>query len=73
MYKYMESYFICSYLGGWKNDLKEGKGEYRWSNGNRFNGDYYKDKPHGSGVYRTTKGDSYIGEFANGRFQGTVL
>lgn len=49
--------------------MKDGKGEYRWSNGNRYNGDYYKDKPHGSGTYRTVRGDNYEGEFANGLFQ----
>ena len=50
--------------------MKEGKGEYRWSNGNRYNGEYYKDKPHGSGLYSTIHGHNYVGDFANGRFQG---
>ena len=49
------------------------KGNYRWSTGNRYNGDYYDDKPHGSGVYSTVHGDNYIGKFTNGLFQGKTI
>ena len=52
--------------------MKHGKGEYRWSSGNRYNGDYFDDKPHGTGIYNTVHGDSYVGDFVHGKFEGML-
>jgi radial spoke head protein 1 len=38
------------YSGGWKDNLKQGEGEYFWPNGNSFRGEYRQGKREGFGV-----------------------
>jgi hypothetical protein len=39
------------YEGYWDNDNRNGKGLERYSNGNKYEGEFKKNKPNGSGVY----------------------
>lgn len=52
-------YISLSYEGNWKNNLKEGKGIFRWFNGNRYffklksyEGDWKIDKRDGYGIFK---------------------
>lgn len=31
-----------TYIGDWKDDLKDGKGIFTWSDGNKFSGEWIK-------------------------------
>ena len=57
---------LFRYRGDWKNDLPRGKGEYRWSNGNKFVGQFKNGLPSGEGVYETKSGDIFVGNLKNG-------
>ncbi len=39
------------YEGGFKNDQKNGKAIYYYSDGDKFEGDYKNDKKEGKGIY----------------------
>ena len=46
------------YHGQYKNDMKEGYGEYRWADGRSYKGWWKENKQHGLGVYHDpNKGD----------------
>lgn len=44
--------------------------QWRFSNGDTYQGSWRNNRPHGQGRYLTLKGDEYSGTFHNGRFQG---
>jgi len=44
--------------------------QWRFSNGDTYQGSWRNNRPHGQGRYVTLKGDEYSGTFHNGRFQG---
>lgn len=44
--------------------------QWRFSNGDTYQGAWRNNRPHGQGRYLTLKGDEYAGTFHNGRFQG---
>lgn len=44
----------------------DGKGEYWWETGNRYEGDFKNDQLTGKGLYQWTNGDSYEGDLVNG-------
>lgn len=44
--------------------------QWRFSNGDTYQGAWRNNRPHGQGRYLTLKGDKYAGTFHNGRFQG---
>ena len=44
--------------------------QWRFSNGDTYQGQWRNNRPHGEGRYNTLKGDEYTGQFHNGRFQG---
>ena len=37
------------YVGDWKNDKREGHGEYYWKKGDKYDGDWKNDKREGRG------------------------
>ena len=39
-------------MGQFKNGLRHGKGNFHYSNGDIYDGDWKDDKPHGYGVFR---------------------
>lgn len=49
--------------------LQDGQ-QWRYSNGDSYQGTWRNNRPHGQGRYTTLRGDEYVGEFHNGRFQG---
>ena len=44
-----------------------GKGEYYWTNGNSYKGDYKKDDREGFGVFTWTGGRKYEGQWQQNR------
>lgn len=44
--------------------------QWRYSNGDVYQGQWRNNRPHGEGRYTTLRGDEYVGHFHNGRFQG---
>ena len=44
-----------------------GQGVYTWSDGRKYEGEYYMDKKHGYGIYYWADGRKYEGNWANGK------
>lgn len=50
---------------------KHGKGVYKWSNGDIYDGEFINDKRNGLGVYFwSEKGGTYRGEWKGDRMNG---
>jgi hypothetical protein len=47
-----------------------GKGIYKWTNGNTYEGDWVKGILTGKGTFKWKSGDVYTGEFVNGELNG---
>ena len=58
------------YKGEFRDNKKQGRGTYIWSNGNRYEGDFVDDEPSGRGKFVFASGDQYEGEYARGAFNG---
>jgi hypothetical protein len=50
-------------LGEVLHDKREGYGVYKFANGNRYEGDWYKHMKHGNGKFYYQNGELYIGEW----------
>lgn len=61
---------LGSYSGSFRDDKKEGKGEFRWANGEFYSGEWAAGKKHGVGLWTSPKGDSYMGEWKKGIVEG---
>ena len=55
-----------TYVGGWRDNLKSGEGEYAWPNGNRYEGNYREDKRDGYGTMHYHNGEYYKGYWKDG-------
>lgn len=44
-----------------KENLKHGKGVYKFNNGNRYEGEWYNNQKNGTGKYYYSSGELYIG------------
>lgn len=53
-----------------KNNKKEGFGVKTWSNGSKYEGQWFNDKMHGEGTFTWEKGDVYQGQYKNGLREG---
>jgi len=42
----------------------------RYSNGNKYEGEFYNGKPHGKGIYTWANGEVYEGEWMVGLKEG---
>ena len=49
------------------NDTKFGKGTIVWSNGSKYEGNFYRDKFSGEGKYWGENGDYYSGQWKDGK------
>jgi len=68
---FSDHYGISSiYEGDWKNDLTDGRGVYRFPNGNVYEGEFKNGDMDGRGVYRFVSGNIYEGEFQVGKMEG---
>jgi len=57
-----------------KGNCINGKGTFKWPNGDQYNGEWKNEKPHGLGTFKWVNGTKYIGdwEFGIQNGQGTV-
>ena len=55
-----------TYVGGWKDNLRNGQGTYKWTNGDIYKGKWVNDKRHGEGQYTWTDGSKYKGNYSHG-------
>ena len=56
------------YVGYWKEGLRHGKGVFYYSNGSKYEGDWFKNLKHGPyGVFTFEDGTTYEGPFENDR------
>ena len=58
------------YEGSWKNNKRDGKGVYKWSNGDVYDGDWKDNRPNGQGTLKTVAGMQYKGGFVDGLEEG---
>jgi len=58
------------YSGDFKNDLRNGKGEYVWKDGSKYVGDFIDDKKEGNGKLVFANKDRYVGQFSNDKRNG---
>lgn len=53
-----------------QGEMKHGKGEFTWPNGNTYVGDWEDDQMHGEGVLTRSDGRRYEGSFVAGKADG---
>ena len=58
------------YIGGIKNNLREGYGILYFVNGNKYEGEFKNDKKEGYGIYYYNNGNKYECEFKNDKKEG---
>jgi hypothetical protein len=72
---------VWSFLneGAWKTSIYEGnirdgrlqgRGVYKWSDGDRYEGDVRDEKLHGRGIYVWANGNRYDGDYRDGKRTG---
>lgn len=59
------------YNGEWLNDVFNGEGVYKYSNGDIYSGAFKNGLFNGHGLYMSQDGTSYEGEFFNHKFHGS--
>lgn len=58
------------YTGTFKNDMADGYGLIRYTDGSWYEGEFSVNQPHGYGKFQFASGVTYIGQFNNGDFNG---
>jgi len=58
------------YSGGLSNEGVNGKGTYKWPNGDKYEGSFSKNKRHGKGTMYWSDGTKFIGKFKNNKREG---
>ena len=56
-----------SYIGEWKDNKANGKGEHIWNTGDKYIGDWFEFLKHGHGTDYFANGDIYTGEYRYGK------
>ncbi len=55
----------------WKSNLKHGHGEYQWSSGNTYIGEWSENKREGPmGLLMWSNGDEYCGDWVDNKRTG---
>ena len=65
-----KTYKNGKYKGEFKNDLKDGKGTYFYTDENRYEGEWKNDLKEGKGTFFWKNGNRYEGEFKNNKMEG---
>ena len=66
----VKKYKNGKYKGDYLNGKREGKGIYKYNNGDIYEGEYKNDLKDGEGTYKFENGDIYKGQYKNGYFHG---
>jgi len=59
-----------TYQGEWHQNLKQGKGVFKYQNGDVYEGSWSKGMKHGAGIYTYSSGDRYEGMFKDNLLHG---
>ena len=59
-----------TYVGSWKNDMRNGYGTFSGNDGSKFTGYYKNDKKDGYGTFVYSNGDQYEGSFKDDNIDG---
>eukprot|EP00996_Jenningsia_fusiforme_P001868 NODE_2724_length_1134_cov_83.926267_g2501_i0.p1 GENE.NODE_2724_length_1134_cov_83.926267_g2501_i0~~NODE_2724_length_1134_cov_83.926267_g2501_i0.p1 ORF type:complete len:344 (-),score=71.99 NODE_2724_length_1134_cov_83.926267_g2501_i0:102-1052(-) len=62
-----------SYEGDWNESLKQGKGTFLWTNGDKYVGDWSNDNMNGTGQFSWSNGKNYEGHFCDGQRHGVGI
>lgn len=62
-----ESTIFAQCLSG---NCRTGTGTYKFTNGDRYEGQWLEGKPHGNGTYTFISKERYQGQFQHGKFEG---
>ncbi|CAD8049390.1 unnamed protein product [Paramecium sonneborni] len=62
--------YLVNQMKKWLNDLQHGKGTETWSDGARYEGDYYYGKKNGKGKLNFADGSCYQGDFIDNYIEG---
>ena len=60
------------FMGYFKDNKRNGRGEFQLSNGDNYIGKFENDLFSGKGVYKWKNGDLYEGDFLNGVLEGSA-
>ncbi|TPX67720.1 hypothetical protein SpCBS45565_g03604 [Spizellomyces sp. 'palustris'] len=58
------------YSGEYKDNLRDGQGDFVYPDGSKYRGQFKEGKRHGQGTYVYVNGDTYIGEWQNDKKHG---
>jgi hypothetical protein len=58
------------YVGGYKDDLRNGQGTYTFANGENYVGEFKDDLRNGQGTYTFANGENYVGKFKDDLWNG---
>ena len=61
------------FIGFIKDNKRNGKGKYVWTDGNEFEGDWVDDLKEGDGTFHWACGDVYEGKYSKDKREGTGL
>ena len=61
------------YEGGYKDGMREGKGIFRWTDGEYYVGDWVCDQREGYGILYYQNGDKYEGTWKDDKKAGNGL
>lgn len=66
----MKFNYDLDYTGEWENDMKHGKGTFRWENGMSYEGDWKQNKRTGHGKFTWPNKQVFEGQWLNDRRNG---
>ncbi|MDR0691901.1 MAG: hypothetical protein LBF69_02550 [Prevotellaceae bacterium] len=58
------------YIGEYVKNARNGKGYYKWDDGDEYDGEWKNNKMHGTGYYKWANGSEYDGEWKNNKMHG---
>lgn len=60
----------CAHKGYYKDNVRHGKGVFKFSNGDMYDGEFSNGNMHGIGIMRFACGDVYRGNFVDNKISG---
>jgi hypothetical protein len=61
--QYDNGYYIGEVIGSEGLPVEDGRGQFFWSNGDHYEGEFLGGERTGKGIFRWASGDSYEGDF----------
>ena len=61
---------VPSYRGYYVSNMRDGRGVYKWSDGQVYDGEWRANNRHGRGVHTFADGRRYAGQWKDGLIEG---